>query len=155
MGCACRVPAVRSCSDAARSFPRVVQQAWGRVRGLPRPDCHDLIYVAMAWKELAPVTDKQTRDFSRFKKKARFLVDESLGEGVARVLREDGWNAIFVSDVGLVSHSDEDVFAHAWKEDRIVLTHDHDFLDDRCFPPHRNAGVIVLPGASGPARDLV
>jgi len=108
----------------------------------------------MTWKELAPVTDKQTRDFGRFKKKARFLVDESLGEAVARVLRDDRWNAIFVSDAGLGGHSDEDVFAYAWKEDRVLLTHDQDFLDDRRFPPHRNAGVIVLPGASGSGEGL-
>src|SRR5262245_3221161 len=29
-----------------------------------------------------------------------------------------------------------------------------DFLDDRRFPPHRNPGVIVLPGASGSGAGL-
>ena len=38
--------------------------------------------------------------------------------------------------------------------ERILLTHDQDFLDDRRFPPHRNAGVIVLPGGSGSAKGL-
>src|SRR5260370_10867841 len=108
----------------------------------------------MAWNELPPVTDKQSRDFHRFKKKARFLIDESLGEGVARVLRKDRWNAIVGPEVGLGGHSDEDVFACAWRDDRILLTHDHDFLDERRFPPHRNAGVIVLPGASGSGEGL-
>ena len=108
----------------------------------------------MTWKELPPVTDKETRDFSRFKKKARFLIDESLGESVARVLREEGWNASFATDVGLGGHPDEDLFAYAWKEDRVLLTHDRDFLDDRRFPSHRNAGIIVLPGASGPGEGL-
>ena len=108
----------------------------------------------MSWKELAPVTDKQIKDFNQFKKRARFLVDESLGKGVARILCDEGWNTVFVSDVGLGGHSDEDIFACAWEEDRILLTHDQDFLDDRRFPPHRNPGVIVLPGASGSAEGL-
>ncbi len=108
----------------------------------------------MGWKPLPPVTDKQSRDFGRFKKKARFLVDESLGEAVARVLRENKWNAEFAPDVGLGGHSDEDVFAYAWREDRVLLTHDRDFLDDRRFPPHRNPGIVVLPGASGTGEGL-
>jgi predicted nuclease of predicted toxin-antitoxin system len=109
----------------------------------------------MGWKELSPVTDKQTQDFSRLKKKTRFLVDESLGEAVTLVLREDGWNVKFALDVGLGGHSDEDLFAYAWKKDRVLLTHDHDFLDDRRFPPNRNPGVIILPGASGTGEGLL
>ena len=36
------------------------------------------------------------------------------------------------------------------KMDRVLLTHDDDFLDDRRFPPHRNPGLIVFrPGAQG------
>ena len=36
----------------------------------------------------------------------------------------------------------------------MILTHDHDFMNDREFPFHRNPGVIELPGASGPATGL-
>ncbi len=32
---------------------------------------------------------------------------------------------------------------------------DPDFLDDRSFPPHRNPGVIVLPGAQGNRRAIL
>ena len=109
----------------------------------------------MAWKRLPGGTKAQEAEFNSFRKKARFLVDESLGEGVVRVLRDLGWNTVFGPDVGLARHSDEDVFAYAWREQRVLLTHDHDFLDDRRFPPQRNPGVVVLPGGSGPARGLV
>lgn len=47
----------------------------------------------MGWKPLPPVTEKQSREFGRFKKQARFLVDESVCEAVGRVLRENKWNA--------------------------------------------------------------
>ena len=91
----------------------------------------------MSWKRLPGGTEAQEAEFNSFRKKTRFLIDESLGEGVARVLRELGWNVVFGPDVGLKRHSDEDVFAYAWREQRVLLTHDRDFLDDRRFPPHQ------------------
>ena len=84
-----------------------------------------------------------------FKRKNRFLVDESLGIDVARSLREKGYSGEFVGDVGLAGHSDEDIFAFAWRERRMLWTHDRDFLDDDRFPEHRNPGVVVLPGGDG------
>jgi uncharacterized protein DUF5615 len=106
------------------------------------------------WRLLPPGTQDQHKDFGRLRKKSHFLVDESAGHAVATVLREFGWNAVFGPDVGLQGRSDEDVFAYAWRENRILLTHDRDFLDDRRFPPHRNPGVVVLPGASGSGAGL-
>jgi predicted nuclease of predicted toxin-antitoxin system len=88
-------------------------------------------------------------------KRARFLVDESLGVEAARALRGRRWNAAYVGDLGLLGHSDEDVFAAAAREDRILLTHDRDFLNDRVFPPNRNPGLVVLPGGDGQQRPLV
>ena len=103
----------------------------------------------MPWVPLpAPSRDEQA-DISRFKKKARFVVDECLGVEVAEVLVELGWNTVWAGDVGLNGHSDEDVFSFAWRERRIILTHDEDFWNDR-FPFHRNPGVVILPDA-GPS----
>jgi Domain of unknown function (DUF5615) len=66
------------------------------------------------------------------------------------------WTAHVVGEVGLTGRSDEDVFAHAWRDKRMLWTHDRDFLDDARFPEHRNPGVVVLPGARGhrQAMDL-
>jgi predicted nuclease of predicted toxin-antitoxin system len=111
----------------------------------------------MGWRRIDhAISDEAFADFERdFKRKARFLIDESLGVEAARVIRALGWNAVYVGDVGLGGKSDEDVFAFGWKEDRIILTHDEDFLDDRRFPYHRNPGVIVLPGATGETPGLI
>jgi predicted nuclease of predicted toxin-antitoxin system len=107
------------------------------------------------WKPFRPISDEEIREFKReSSKKARFLVDQCLGIEAARIVSELGWNAVFVGDVGLIDHSDEDIFAYSWREDRIILTHDGDFLDDRRFPPNRNPGVIVLPGGSGATPGL-
>lgn len=110
----------------------------------------------MAWHRVPETPEDVVEAFvSGFRKRARFLVDESLGLGVAELLREEGWNVRYVAELGLGGHSDEDVFARAWADDRIVLTHDRDFLDDGRFPPHRNPGVVVLPGGHGGDLPLI
>jgi predicted nuclease of predicted toxin-antitoxin system len=108
----------------------------------------------MPWK---PLRIDEPRGWAlRNKKRARFLVDESLGVEVANVLRGAGWNAVFASDLGLLGRSDEDVFAAARREDRILLTHDRDFLNDRVFRPDLNPGLVVLrPGAEGHQNRLL
>ena len=105
----------------------------------------------MPWKELHELTAGEMREFDlQHRGKARFLVDESAGIGVAKMLQNDGYNAKFASDLGLLGRSDEDVFAAAWKERRVIITHDADFLDDRRFPPHRNPGIVLVrAGADG------
>jgi len=104
----------------------------------------------MSWRRVPDAPAREVEAFVKdFRRKARFLVDESLGASVAEVLRGQGWNARYVRESSLEGRSDEEVFARAWAEDRILLTHDTDFLDDRRFPPHRNPGVVVLPGAEG------
>jgi hypothetical protein len=103
--------------------------------------------MAMSWQRLAAPKEKKPK--ARLKA-PRFLVDESLGVDAAHLLRERKWNAKFVAEAGLSGKSDETVFALAWKEKRVLLTHDRDFLDNRRFPPERNPGLVVFViGASG------
>jgi predicted nuclease of predicted toxin-antitoxin system len=101
----------------------------------------------MPWKPL-PSPPKGWISANR-ERRAKFLVDESLGVDVAKVLRARGWNAVYASDLKLLGRSDEDVFAAARREDRILLTHDRDFLNDRVFRMDVNPGVAILPGAEG------
>jgi hypothetical protein len=70
------------------------------------------------------------------------------------MIRDRGWNVRYVEDVGLLGRSGEEVLAFAWKEQRILLTHDFDFLDDSRFPFHGNPGLVVLPGATGSRLGL-
>ncbi len=108
----------------------------------------------MPWFKLE-IDDREAAAFAReYVRKGRFLVDESLGIEAARVIRKLGWNAIYVGEAGLAGKADEAVYAFAWRDDRVLLTHDEDFLDDRRFPPHRNPGLVVLPGASGETPGL-
>jgi len=105
----------------------------------------------MPWKKLDLPTTSEIRELDQeYRGKARFLVDESMGTAIAEHLSERGYNTKYVGDEGLEGHSDEDVFASAWGSERIIVTHDTDFLDDRRFPPHRNPGIVLVrPGSSG------
>jgi predicted nuclease of predicted toxin-antitoxin system len=110
----------------------------------------------MGWQELPTPPKQELSEVDRvFKKKARFLVDESLGEEAANLLRDLGWNVAYAADVSLAGKDDETVYGFAWRAKRIILTHDKDFLDDRRFPPQSNPGVVVLPGGSGSTAALV
>jgi predicted nuclease of predicted toxin-antitoxin system len=100
----------------------------------------------MPWKRIENPDREARRTLTReFGGKIRFLVDESLDSTLILVLDELGWKAESASNAGLSGKSDEDVFGYAWRKKQFLLTSDKDFLDDRRFPPHRNAGVIILP----------
>jgi predicted nuclease of predicted toxin-antitoxin system len=75
---------------------------------------------------------------------ARFLVDESLPRAVARALTAAGHEALDVRDAGLRGHSDDDVFARAKLEERLLLTADLDFANALRFPPGTHPGIVVL-----------
>jgi len=114
----------------------------------------------MPWERLYQPNKEESRELEQeLGGKAQFLVDENIHEIVTEILRKKGWNAISVTEVNLAGHSDEDVLAYAWREDQILLTQDHNFLDDRRFPEHRNPGIIILPsepvGSSKFARPLL
>lgn len=107
----------------------------------------------MPWRPLFD-PDVPEADRARWRVKTRILVDESLGGEVAEHLRDEGYNAVYAGDVGLAGRSDEEVIAYAWRERRMLWTHDRDFLDDDLVPEHRNPGVVVLPGADGDQQAM-
>jgi predicted nuclease of predicted toxin-antitoxin system len=102
----------------------------------------------MPWQPIG-ISNQEAHDLMKaFPKASRFLVDENLGPELAPTLQNLGYNVTDTRTLKLNGRSDEDVFATAWRERRILLTQDKDFLDDRRFPKHRNPGVVVLPALS-------
>ena len=110
----------------------------------------------MIWKPVeSPSKDEMAAFLKEHRKIARFLVDESVGVEVARQLKELGWNVKYIDDAGLEGHSDEDIYAYAHKERRVILTHDDHFMDNRIFPMTISPGVVKVPGGSGDEIALV
>lgn len=102
----------------------------------------------MSWQRVEPPTEMEMA------KKLRLLVDESFGQEAADYIKGNGYNVVFAKDVGLAGKSDEDVFAYAWREERVIWTHDKDFLDDTRFPENRNPGIVVMSGGRGDSAAM-
>jgi Uncharacterized protein conserved in bacteria len=96
------------------------------------------------------ITKEQIAEINRqYQKKGKFIIDENLGDTVVKYIRDGGFNVKGVSELGLQGRCDDDVFNIAYKEKRIILTQDKDFLDNERFPLYRNPGVILIPDCPG------
>ncbi|HAX24549.1 MAG TPA: hypothetical protein DEU95_02950 [Chloroflexi bacterium] len=73
-----------------------------------------------------------------------FLIDEDMPRSTARVLREAGYAAEDVRDVGLRGHSDADVFAYAQEHSFTVITADLGFANPLTYPLGSHAGIVVV-----------
>jgi predicted nuclease of predicted toxin-antitoxin system len=71
----------------------------------------------MTWRAL----DGPSQLGSEFRRKTRFLIDEDVGVEVAQFLRQRLYNATFVGHVGLAGRDDTDLYAYAWREQRVLL----------------------------------
>ena len=74
----------------------------------------------------------------------RFLADVGVDQRVVDWLREQGHEVAHLRDEGLHRMADEDVFAKAIAEDRIVLTFDLDFGEIAALSRGRKASVVLF-----------
>lgn len=74
----------------------------------------------------------------------RFFVDGSLPNLAVKALRDAGYEAVSVREIGLQGASDDTVFAEAQKRKAILVTGDEDFADLIRFPTVTHHDVIVV-----------
>lgn len=74
----------------------------------------------------------------------RFITDEDVPRSTARVLRDAGFDAVDVRDVGLRGKSDAEVFEYAQRDNRLLITCDMGFSNILSFPPSENQGILVV-----------
>jgi len=88
----------------------------------------------------------------------RVYADANVPSGVVSFMRERlKWDVFSVMEhAELRRASDEEHFRRAHDMRRTLVSLDHDYLDDRRFPPSRTAGVLILtaPGERLLARLL-
>lgn len=72
-----------------------------------------------------------------------FLIDENLPQPMAGALRNAGYLAEHVVEVGLTGHPDTDVFAYAQAHQQTIITSDLGLANVIAFPPP-HGGIIAL-----------
>ena len=71
-----------------------------------------------------------------------FLIDEDMPRSTARVLREAGYEATDVRDIGLAGHKDPEIFARAQEMGATLVTADLEFSNLLLFPLGTHAGIV-------------
>jgi predicted nuclease of predicted toxin-antitoxin system len=102
----------------------------------------------MAWQAIDTEIQETNRSRAPVFASVRFLIDADLGAHIAPALWKLGYDAIDALALKLKHQSDEDVFAAARRERRILLTRNRAFLDDHRFPVEGNPGICILPAAN-------
>jgi predicted nuclease of predicted toxin-antitoxin system len=74
----------------------------------------------------------------------RFLIDESMPRSTTTLLRQAGYYAEDVRDIGLRGSTDEAVYAYAQAHRLTLVTADKDFANVLRFPPGTHWGIIVV-----------
>lgn len=82
------------------------------------------------------------------------LLDENISPLVAAHLRDRGYDAIHLTEVGLGGSKDAQVLAFARQAERCLVTLDAEFADVRRYPPGSHCGIIRLRIRFAPA-DVV
>jgi predicted nuclease of predicted toxin-antitoxin system len=82
----------------------------------------------------------------------RFLIDEDLPRSLARAVREAGFEAADVRELGLRAANDDVIFSHAVEHRRFLLSGDLGFGNIHRFRlgSHSGIGIVRYPNEASP-----
>jgi len=76
--------------------------------------------------------------------KIKFYTDEHVAKAVVKGLRQRGVDVWTVMDAGMLTASDQEHLALAWREGRVIFTQDDDFLRLHAAGIS-HAGIVYAP----------
>ena len=74
----------------------------------------------------------------------KFLTDENVALSVLRALRNADFDVKDVKEEKRYGITDKELLAVAHQENRIIITHDKDFVDLLLSKPEKKPGIILL-----------
>ena len=74
----------------------------------------------------------------------RIVLDQGLPATAAKILRDDGWEAVHVREIAMYQATDAEILDYAARESRVVITLDRDFPQ-----------ILALTAASHPSVVLI
>ena len=74
----------------------------------------------------------------------KLLLDADVPRSFLPKLKSQGYDVIDARDISPIPLKDEEIFAIARKEGRILITRDLDFSNILRYPPSKSCGMIVL-----------
>jgi predicted nuclease of predicted toxin-antitoxin system len=76
-------------------------------------------------------------------KKIKLIADQNVPQELIDDLKEHGIAIISIREVGFTGHPDEHIREIAKKKNRVLLTTDKDFWDEKKHPIHKCFGMII------------
>ena len=88
-----------------------------------------------------------------------YIDDDSVAPSLLRLLRRDGHDVQVPADVGLVGTSDQAHLAHAIRDQRAILTRNHDDFDDLhdlvvMAASGHHVGILVVRFDNNPRHSM-
>jgi len=92
------------------------------------------------WTEIKIVELENTSDPNP--RKLRLLADQNMPVEIIEELKHARYQIVSVYEMGLSGHPDENIREYARKKNRVILTSDKDFWDERKHPIQKCFGII-------------
>ena len=74
----------------------------------------------------------------------RILLDQGLAPHAATILRQHGWDAVHVSEIGMARAEDIQILERARNDESVCITLDHDFHAHLAVTGHGRPSVVLL-----------
>lgn len=85
----------------------------------------------------------------------KFLADENIASSLVKEIRKKNFNIKDIKEEKFYGISDNAIIEMANNEDRIILTHDKDFVDTLCNSKKQHKGVVLLKFKNQSPKNVI